>query len=254
MKDQQSRANDTYGKLALQQADSTVISGRPLSTKGCEPLILKDIFSKLEIKKESKILDIGCGCGELTHLLINQSHELDHNLTLIDIPQVIEKLKKEINQDLLVNLNFIEGNFPDDLKQSVDKDYDKILIYSVLHYVNNPEDFIYKATSCLKPGGSLLVADIPNINRKGRFLSSHHGRSFEANYRGTSINEIPSFKNQFDYISKVENTNKMLTDDLIINIFKKLRSKNFEVYILPQQEDLPFSQTREDLLIKKNFE
>ena len=56
--------------------------------------------------------------------------------------------------------------------------YERILLYSVIHYTDQPKELIFSALAHLAPGGMLLIGDIPNISRKGRFLATEHGRIF----------------------------------------------------------------------------
>jgi SAM-dependent methyltransferase len=224
--------------------------GRHTSHLGLAQKIWSDISNKLQFSRNNSLLDIGCGFGELTSYCIEASKELDLSLHLLDIPDVITRIKDEMSKNLPMNVAFWNCIFPNTKSlKSFPRGFDFILAYSVIHYTDEPEIFIDSAVSLLNEGGRLLIGDLPNVNKKGRFLSSPSGAKFEAIYKNKEIHEIPKYKDHKDFFKKCNNQNKKINDNLICNIVKKYRNKGFHVYLLPQPYSLPFSHTREDLLI-----
>jgi 2-polyprenyl-3-methyl-5-hydroxy-6-metoxy-1,4-benzoquinol methylase len=245
----QDKAIEIYSNLAKKNDNPTKLAGRYEKDEGVESLILSDILHKLNIEQNNSVLDIGCGCGVLTHLFIEKLKILDCKVTFFDIPEVIKKLDYEL--DYHKNLTFKSGLFPESYNSNSEPNkFDKICIYSVLQCTDNPEEFIDEAVKMLNSPGRLLIGDIPNINKKGRFLSSEFGRSFDANYHGVKISEVKHFKSHLDYASKVKDQNDKINDELILKIFHKYRLLGHDVYILPQKSYMPFSHTREDLIIE----
>lgn len=93
----QNKSNRIYSKLAkLKNVRPTEKAGRYKFHEGKEILIFNDIKKKLIFKKNDNFLDIGCGCGPLTDLLVNYCQKKNIYLTLCDIPAVINELKKNI--------------------------------------------------------------------------------------------------------------------------------------------------------------
>ena len=116
------------------------------------------------------MIDIGCGCSGLSKEIINISKQKKINLVLLDIAPVINNIK---NKNKFKKIKFIKGKFQN---IKFKKKYDFVLIYSVIHYVNNPHNFIKKAFNILAEGGKMLIGDIPNINKKKRFINSFKGK------------------------------------------------------------------------------
>ena len=71
----------------------------------------------------------------------------------------------------------ISGNF---LKIKLKRKFDKILIYSVVHYLSSEgefQKFIHKAISLLKHKGILLIGDIPIKEYEKAFIKSNEGKN-----------------------------------------------------------------------------
>lgn len=239
-----SRASfENYGKKAKSLDSHTEISGRYQIQESAERNILFDVISKLDLKGNDTLLDIGCGIG---NLLIPLSF-VCKQVTGIDHASCIERLKQRIKG--LRNIECISGNFFD---LSMDIKVDKVLCYSVLHYLTDANEvlmFIDKVLKLLKPGGIALFGDIPNISTKQRFLKSKSGREFSKKWNKL-IEEEKKSQNRVEIKLVDEKTLVQFNDDLVLKILMDTRSKGFDSFILNQPPHLPFGYTREDILIK----
>ena len=99
-------SNLKYSNLVNNPKKSlTEISGRYLENAGSEKYIVKDIYKKLNLKTKScSLLDIGCGHGKLTNLIVDLVLKKKIDLTLCDIKTIISKLKKKIKKKILIIL------------------------------------------------------------------------------------------------------------------------------------------------------
>lgn len=208
--------------------------------EGYYDAILHDIFLKIPFHQQNKkvILDIGCGCDILTHKIIEICKHQKHTLLLNDSQEML---------NLLPDNHFskkIPGKFP--LEHPILKKYknkiDYILCYSVLFYVfanDNIYQFIHEAIDLLKPGGKMLIGDIPNIDKRNRFLQSAEGQSFIKNnkkIKGSTAHE---------------NLAQKMDDTVLFSLMMRFRKFGCETYLLPQNADLPMANRREDILIVK---
>jgi len=231
-----------YGRLAQSSEDYTEMSGRYKIQHEAEKKILTDLIKKLELQSKDSVLEIGCGVG---NLLIPLSFFVGE-ITGIDHPLCIKRLKERFSQTK--NVSFISGNF---LDINLDKKYNKILCYSVMHCLEHKDEvfkFIYKALQLLVPGGMALFGDIPNKSMKKRFVNSEQGRQFVSKWE-----EL--LRKQTDTNNKIitqipDKKSVQFNDDLILKILKLFRYKGYHTYIFPQPPELPFGNTREDILIK----
>lgn len=215
--------------------------GFPTSYReGYYDAILQDIFTKLPFNTETKkvILDIGCGCDVLTHQIINVCKKQKHTLLLNDSKEMLDNLPKNKYPKL------IPGKFP--LEHPTLKKYkgkiDYILCYSVIFYVfanDNIYQFIHEAIDLLKHGGRMLIGDIPNFDKRNRFLNSAEGKAFLKNQK------------KIKGSTAHENLNQKMDDTVIFSLMMRIRKFGCETYLLPQNPDLPMANRREDILIVK---
>ncbi|MDB5037799.1 MAG: methyltransferase type 12 [Bacteriovoracaceae bacterium] len=212
--------------------------------EGKEKGIFEDIFSKLNLvhSTQKKILDLGCGCSELPRLIVSASENNAHKLTLIDSREMLQALgstSKEIES--------LPGYFPKDFETWIEKNqktFDAIIAYSLFHYIRAEgieQIFLEACLKLLKPGGELLLGDIPNFSMKLRFLKSEEGKKYhEENFGKTSLD-----------LSKLKPEPGHLDDDSLQALIRWFKDRHCNVFLLPQPKELPFSNRREDLLIKK---
>jgi cyclopropane fatty-acyl-phospholipid synthase-like methyltransferase len=210
--------------------------------KNIEREIFSDISKKVDLQNDNlNVLDIGCGCSDLVSYFINNSKQFNQKLYLVDS----EEMLANINEDKISsNVYILPGYFPKiDLIKEKTIIFDVIIVYSVIQYVfleQSIYNFIHHCLTILKPGGRLLIGDIPNFSSRERFLKSTDGEKFSNNFLEQKV------KMEFQH----ENFER-IDDAIIISILSRFRSFGCETYLLPQSKNLPFSNRREDILLIK---
>lgn len=208
-----------------------------------------DIYSDIKSKLTNinhpvkKILDIGCGCGDLAQKLIKDSTDKNHELIMVDSHEMLDRLYRYQPKGW--------HGFPHRFPQNIDfiKQYqayfDVILIYSVIQHEFNSGDlwgFFDNACGLLADGGQLLIGDIPNLSMRRRFFSSENGIKFHQNYVGRQ--EMPE-------IPPMQINRGKIDDSVIFSMVIRARGQGLHGYIMPQNPSLPFANRREDILIVK---
>lgn len=212
--------------------------------KGKSGTILKNILQNCQNfnKKNSNILEIGPGFGELSSTLLSHSDALDHRVCLIDSHEILSQIP---DKDFITK---IPGPFPrnmTDFQVDASKGFDVILCYSVFQYVFGHTDIVTFLDECLRllaPGGEFFLGDLPNITMKKRFLSSESGRNYHNTHFPNS--DLPNVDCNVPEPGEID-------DATIIWIIQRARSQGFHSWVLPQFSDLPMSNRREDILIKR---
>lgn len=112
----------------------------------------------------SKVLDLGCGCGDLLRMLIEKKQCTGSG---IDINQnnVIESIQK--------GLSIIQGDIDEGLKEFTDREYDYVILNQTLQSTEKP-DFVIE--EMLRVGKKVVVS-FPNFGYwRVRFYLFFKGR------------------------------------------------------------------------------
>ncbi len=119
------------------------------------------ILSKMELNPEKKILEIGCGTGELAYMMAQQTN---CKILGMDIcVRFIEQARKNFN---LPNLEFkvLDFNDADNLKKVTEEHrFDYIVGNGILHHLYyNMGEALSNINSLLKTGGKIIFLE-PNF-------------------------------------------------------------------------------------------
>jgi cyclopropane fatty-acyl-phospholipid synthase-like methyltransferase len=206
-----------------------------------EGAILADLIAKLPAlaEKNKIVIDIGPGCGDLARIFLAHCEAHAHELVLIDSQEMLEHLPDSAYAKKLAAYYPQCPQLFDDYAGKVDA----IVVYSVFQYVfaeGNAWDFVDRSLTLLAPGGRLLLGDIPNISRRKRFFASDTGVRFHQTF--TQTNEVP--KVIFNALEMGQ-----IDDSVVLAIVARARMTGFDAYVMPQADDLPMANRREDILI-----
>ena len=209
-----------------------------------EEAIFADVLRKIPLLNEpgKVILDIGPGCSKLPEFLIDHCRRLEHKLIFADSAEMLDLLPQE------KFIRKIEGPFPDTVKsvgEVAGDGVDVVICYSVLQYIFVDFDlrvFAEALMSLLRPGGQVLLGDIPNVSKRRRFFSSEQGRAAHRAFTGRD--ELPTDL-------AIESEDGKLNDAVLLEFIARFRKMGADAYVVPQASDLPMANRREDILVYK---
>lgn len=203
--------------------------------------IFADICAKLPLLGQpgSNILDIGAGCSDLAHHIVDETGRNGQLLTAIDSPEMLSLLPDR------PHLTKIEGPFPQCLKDAACAigPFDVVLVYSVVQTVfaeANLFAFVDAAAQLLNDRGQLLIGDIPNAAMRKRFMASAGG----AAYHKVHYPRLPEPDVVFNKLEPGE-----IDDGVVLGLIARMRAAGLHAFVLPQAADLPMANRREDILI-----
>ncbi len=232
---------ENYAARARQQISYTEMAGRHSFQQREEANIPADVARKLELDASDDLLEIGCGTGNIVlplARLVRTATGLDHAASL-------QVLRRRLTDE---NIVLIEGNF---LQVELQPRYSKVLVYSVLQLLKDVEEafqFLHRARQLLRPGGALLVGDIPNRDKRRRFQATERGQAFEKQWQ-----ELVAGETVAPEVAQLPRDTELpeFDDATMMRILAEARAAGFEAYLLPQPEDLPMCFSREDILIRR---
>jgi 2-polyprenyl-3-methyl-5-hydroxy-6-metoxy-1,4-benzoquinol methylase len=205
--------------------------------EGLDQQIFADVREKCRWDVARRILDIGCGCGDLAHIIINASE--GKQLLMVDAAEVLQQLPST------AGIVKVEGRFPGNAQEILTHGQaDIVICYSVFHYAfaeGNHFDFVDRAAELLAPNGRLLLGDLPNVSKRDRFLSTPAGEAFHRKLMNDNskprISQTPELG--------------LIDDSVIASLLQRYRNRGYESYLLPQPEHWPLANSREDILITR---
>jgi hypothetical protein len=210
---------------------------------GAEAAIFGDIVAKLGLEdaRDRLVLDIGPGCSELPRMISTLCSQRGHRLLLVDSHEMLSRLPDEPHVTKLV------GRYPDIPGLSAEHrgTVNAVLAYSVLQYVfaeGSVWDFLDRSLELLAPGGAMLLGDIPNVSKRKRFFLSDAGIAHHRRFTGQDA--PPPL--EFNALEPGR-----IDDAVVLGLLARTRAAGFDTYVLPQPDELPMANRREDILIRR---
>jgi SAM-dependent methyltransferase len=248
------RARSLFSSTATEGKSAPERVGRPKSAERAEELMWRDIQAKLIVADGNSIVDIGVGNGLIARKWLEFARSNIADVVLADFPEVIDALASDAAEAFVSapRVSVARGEFPQFFEPNIlARRFDRVVAYGVIQYSDDPASFIETAVGLLQPGGRLLIGDLPNISKKGRFLASPSGRLFDAQYKGVAPDTLPVFSTHHEFVASFDRSGAAveITDRFLLDVVERYRDRGCDVYILEQPSGLPFCQTREDLLI-----
>jgi methionine biosynthesis protein MetW len=135
-----------------------LINSHPLVYSGNINLI---IFR--EIKKHSKVLDVGCNTGRLGRKLIEEKGCTVYGVDISE--EVVMEAQKNIDFAAIVDLEREGIPFPD-------RDFDVIILADILEHLKDPEALLIYLKAFLKDDGEIIISvpNVANIKNRVRLL------------------------------------------------------------------------------------
>lgn len=116
--------------------------------------------AKRIVPEATNLLDIGCGAGNYSIMMLSKVKDL--NCTLVDLSKpMLDKALERVSQNTEGNVRIVQGDIR---KVPLEENhFDIILAGAVLHHLRDDQDWqntferLYKL---LKPGGCLMISDL----------------------------------------------------------------------------------------------
>lgn len=121
-------------------------------------LLVQDGLQYITHRTNLKVLDIGCGTGLSSELLLNTKIKpYVQQVTLLDTSPNMLKFAQKKAETWNVNYQVINGNIT-----QITELYDVIVISSVLHHIPDLTTFLHDVSQKLNPNGLLIHLQDPN--------------------------------------------------------------------------------------------
>jgi tRNA (cmo5U34)-methyltransferase len=116
--------------------------------------------SKRIVPHASNLLDIGCGAGNYSLMMLSKINNL--NCTLVDLSRpMLDKALERVSLQTTSQVTCIQGDIRE--VELLENHYDIILAGAVLHHLRDDKDWettFHKIYRLLRPGGCFMISDL----------------------------------------------------------------------------------------------
>jgi len=178
--------------------------------------------SKRIAPNAENLLDIGCGAGNYSLMMLSKIPNL--NCTLVDLSKpMLDKAFERVSKMTNKNVEILQGDIREvSLEES---NYDIILAGAVLHHLRDDQDWettFSKLYSLLKPGGCLMISDL--ITQDTELLNNYTWERY-----GDYLEELggKEYRNKvLDYVAKEDSPRSM---NYQLDLMKKVGFSQVEI-------------------------
>ncbi len=161
--------------------------------------------SKRIVPDAENLLDIGCGAGNYSLMMLTKIPNL--NCTLVDLSKpMLDKAFERVSQETNNQVAVLQGDIRE--IELPENHYDIILAGAVLHHLRDDTDWettFNKLFKLLRPGGCLMISDL--ITQDTEILSEYTWEKY-GDYL-ESLNGKKYRQNVLDYIEKEDSPRSM---------------------------------------------
>ena len=116
------------------------------------------LFSRMQLKKGMKFLDVGCGPGRLTIPAAQWVGDSGEVVALDLQEKMLTKLRARLDTTALQNVRLIHAGAGQGAVE--DKDFDRALMVTVLGEIKDKPAALTEVYNALKPGGVLSITEM----------------------------------------------------------------------------------------------
>jgi tRNA (cmo5U34)-methyltransferase len=178
--------------------------------------------SKRIVPNAQNLLDIGCGAGNYSLMMLTKITNL--NCTLVDLSKpMLDKAFERVSQKTNKNVEILQG----DIRHVILKEnhFDIILAGAVLHHLRDDLDWettFNKLYKLLKPGGCLMISDL--ITQDTKLLNDYTWQRYGDYLEALDGKEYR--KKVLDYVAKEDSPRSI---NYQLDLMKKVGFTSVEI-------------------------
>jgi tRNA (cmo5U34)-methyltransferase len=178
--------------------------------------------SKRIVPNAKNLLDVGCGAGNYSLMMLSKIPNL--NCTLVDLSKpMLDKAFERVSQQTSKNVKTLQGDIRDVILK--ENHFDIVLAGAVLHHLRDDRDWettFDKLYKLLKPGGCLMISDL--ITQDHQRLNGYIWERY-----GDYLEEVggKDYRNKvLDYVAKEDSPRSM---NYQLNLMKRVGFGSVEI-------------------------
>jgi SAM-dependent methyltransferase len=125
----------------------------------------RQLFEQAGLAPGMRVLDVGCGSGDVSFLAAELVGETGHVLGVDRSPQAVERARTRAIRRDISHIAFVEG---DPAEMQFDQPFDAIVGRFVLMYQDSPGESLKKLIRHLRPGGLVVFQELDSSACRSR--------------------------------------------------------------------------------------
>ncbi len=193
-------------------------------------IFVNNLFRESKVNDKTKILDIGCGDGEIPIQIFKRKN---CDITAVDGSEaMLDEFYKKVKNNKITNIKIMNSLIDDQLL--VDSKFDIVMSNSLVHHINDIKSFWKNLIRLTDNNGIILCMDLQRPDDESsliNLLQTYGGnnltlkKDFENSLRAAyTIDEI---KSQLNEINKISFTIKPVSDR---HFFVSIRLKDDAIF------------------------
>jgi len=193
-------------------------------------IFVNNLFSLTKINNKTKILDIGCGDGEIPIQIFKRKI---CNITAVDgSSAMLDEFDKKLKNNKITNIKIIKSLIDNQLL--IDNKFDIVMSNSLIHHISDINLFWHNLIRLTEDNGFILCMDLHRPDDESSLINLLHTyggnnltlkKDFENSLRAAyTIDEI---KSQLNEINKISFTIKPVSDR---HFFVSIRLKDDTIF------------------------
>jgi tRNA (cmo5U34)-methyltransferase len=161
--------------------------------------------SKRIVPNAKNLLDVGCGAGNYSLMMLTKIPDL--NCTLVDLSKpMLDKALERVSQKTTNKVTILQGDIRE--VELTENHFDIILAGAVLHHLRGDNDWettFKKLLNLLKPGGCFMISDL--ITQDTELLNEYTWQRYGDYLEGLGGKEYR--QKVLDYVAKEDSPRSM---------------------------------------------
>lgn len=178
--------------------------------------------SRRIVPNAKNLLDIGCGAGNYTLMMLSKVQDL--NCTLVDLSKsMLDRANQRVSQTTRGSVHVVRGDIRKVALQ--DNHFDIVLAGAVLHHLREDRDweFVFKKIyGSIRAGGCFMISDL--ITQENEILDKYIWERYGDYLEGINGKEYKN--NVFDYIAKEDTPRSM---NFQLDLMRRVGFKGVEI-------------------------